>query len=310
MTVESRQRLGADSALVLIAFIWGATFIIVKRALNDISPTLFLAIRFTIAAVLLAFVFRGRWLPPPRVFWWTVQRGAILGACLITGYILQTLGLEHTTASKAGFITGFYIPLVPFILIFVIRDGRFRAIWPKPVEALGILIATVGVVLMTLPDGRLNVSHGDLLVLASTFAYAVHIILLGRWSGKIPFESLAVIQIGAAALFAALAVPVVDSPARLAVTGPVVFAVFISAVFATAVAFGLQSWAQQYTTPTRTALIFALEPLFAWVTAWLAEGEKLTTKASLGGLAILAGILLVELKPSVSTGHPDKRVEF
>ena len=98
--------------------------------------------------------------------------------------------------------------------------------------------------------------------------------------------------------------------AVLAVTGPVVFALFISAVFATALAFGLQSWAQQHTTPTRTALIFALEPLFAWLTAWLAEGEKLTAKATFGGLAILAGILLVELKPSVSTGHPVKRVEL
>ena len=307
MTAGSRQRLQADSALVLIAFIWGATFVVVKRALGGISPTLFLAIRFAIAAVLLAIVFRGRWIPSRERLWWTLERGAAVGACLIAGYILQTLGLERTTASKAGFITGFYIPLVPFLLIFVLRNGRFEAVWPKPVEALGILIATIGVILMTLPDERMKVSHGDLLVLASTFAYAVQIILLGRWSGKIPFESLAVIQIGAGALLAALAFPFVDSPARLAFTGPVVFAILTSAVFATALAFGLQSWAQQHTTPTRTALIFALEPVFAWLTAFLAEGEKLTPRATMGGVAILAGILLVELKPSALTGHPVKR---
>lgn len=307
MTATRRQRLRADSALVLIAFIWGATFIIIKRALTDVSPTLFLALRFSIAAALLASVFHGRWLPSREKFWWTFQRGSALGACLITGYILQTLGLEQTTASKAGFITGFYIPLVPFLLMFVIKNRTFRAVWPKPVEALGILIATLGVTLMTLPGESLNVSQGDLLVLASTVAYAVQIILLGRWSGKIPFESLAVIQIGTGALFAALAFPFVDSPTRLTVTGPVVFAVLTSAVLATALAFGLQSWAQQHTTPTRTALIFALEPLFAWVAAFVVEGERLSVRASIGGAAILAGILLVELKPSVPPGHQLKR---
>ena len=147
-------------------------------------------------------------------------------------------------------------------------------------------------------------------MLASTFAYAVQIILLGRWSGAIPFESLAVIQIGTGALFAALAFPFVDTPARLAVTGPVIFAVLTSAVFATALAFGLQSWAQQHTTPTRTALIFALEPVFAWLTAFVAEGERLTIRASFGGAAILAGILLVELKPSAVSRHPVKGMEL
>ena len=309
MNAVGRLRVKADLALVLIAFIWGATFEVVKRALPDISTTLFLALRFTIATVLLAAILRWRWIPPRHRLWWTLGRGAALGAALIAGYILQTLGLEQTTVSKAGFITGFYIPLVPFLLMFVSRSGRFGAVWPKPVEALGILIATVGVVLMTLPDDRLTVSRGDLLVLASTFAYAVQIILLGRWSGKIPFESLAVLQIGAGALLAALAIPWVDSPPRLTLSGPVVFALLTSAVFATALVFGLQSWAQQHTTPTRTALIFALEPLFAWVTAWLVEGERLTPRATMGGFAILAGILLVELKPSVLSGHPFKQVD-
>jgi len=307
MTSESRLRLGADLALVLIAFIWGATFIVIKWALADISPTLFLAIRFSIAAVLLALVFRGRWIPSRDKLWPTLRTGAVLGACLITGYILQTLGLEYTTASKAGFITGFYIPLVPLLLIFVSRANGTA--WPKPVEALGIVIATVGVILMTLPDERLQVSRGDLLVLASTFAYAVQIILLGRASGKIPFESLTVIQIGAGALFAALAFHFVDAPTRFALSGPVVFAVLVCSVFATALALSLQSWAQQHTTPTRTALIFALEPLFAWLTAFLAAGEKLTQRACWGGLAILAGIVLVELKPSIVDAHPLERTE-
>jgi drug/metabolite transporter (DMT)-like permease len=299
------RRVTADLALVLLAFIWGATFIVVKWALADISTTLFLAIRFSIGAVLLALAFQGRWIPPRHRLAESLKAGALLGACLISGYILQTLGLEQTTASKAGFITGFYIPLVPFLLIFVSQHKG--AAWPKPVEALGIVVATVGVLLMTWPDERFNVSRGDLLVLASTFAYAVQIILLGRFSGKIPFESLTVIQIGAAAVFAWLAFPLIDAPVRFALSGPVIFAIFTAAMFATALAFSLQSWAQQHTTPTRTALILALEPLFAWFTAWIAAGEKLTYRAFWGAVAILAGILLVELKPSLSNGHPLKQ---
>jgi drug/metabolite transporter (DMT)-like permease len=309
MTAESRLRLAADLTLSFIALIWGATFIIIKRALGDISPALFLAIRFTIAGALLAIAFRGRWIPPRGRRWWTVQRCAVLGASLIAGYILQTLGLDQTTASKAGFITGFYIPLVPFLLMFVFKGRRLEINWPRPVEAAGILTATLGVILMTFPEERFSVSRGDLLVLVSTFAYAVQIILLGRWIGKIPFETVAVIQIGAAALLSALAFPFVDSPPRFVFTGPVAFAIVGSAVFATALAFGLQSWAQQHTTPTRTALIFALEPLFAWLAAFLVAGEKLAPRAAWGGGAILAGILLVELKPSVFNGHPLDRAE-
>ena len=166
MTVPNRLRLRADLALALVAFIWGATFIVVKRALLDVSPTLFLAIRFTIAAALLAMVFRGRAMPPPGRFWWTIARGSLVGASLIAGYVLQTVGLATTSASKAGFITGFYIPLVPFLLMFVIRSRTAAIAWPKPVEGLGILLATLGVILMTLPDERLKVSEGDMLVLA------------------------------------------------------------------------------------------------------------------------------------------------
>jgi drug/metabolite transporter (DMT)-like permease len=302
----------ADLALVLIAFIWGATFLIVKEALRDVSPVLFLAIRFTLATLLLMGVFRGRWLPERRLRQQALKAGLALGACLIAGYILQTMGLEFTTASKAGFITGFYIPLVPFLGMFVYQSrGGSRSVrieWPRPIEAMGILVATAGLTLMTLPDERIGIGKGDLLVLISTFAYAVQILLLARWTGTLPFESLTVLQIGAAALLAWLLCPMVETP-RFAWTAAVIFAVVVSAVFATALAFGLQSWAQQHTTATRSALIFALEPVFAWLTAFVVAGETLTLRAAIGGAAILAGILLVELKPSASAGHPVKQVE-
>jgi drug/metabolite transporter (DMT)-like permease len=305
-------RLRAELALALIAFIWGATFIIVKQALADISPVLFLAIRFTSATLLLMIVFRGRWIPPAGSRPRAAKAGLALGVCLISGYILQTIGLQYTTASKAGFITGFYIPLVPFLGMFVYRfsggSRSLRIAWPRPIESAGTLVATAGMILMTLPDERIGIGQGDLLVLASTFAYAVQIQLLAKWTGSLPFETITVLQIGAAAVLAWLACPVVEAP-RFAMTSAVVFALVTSAVFATAVAFGLQSWAQQHTTATRSALIFALEPVFAWLTAFAAVRETLTVRAGLGAIAILAGILLVELKPGLPSEHPMKRVD-
>ena len=299
------MRLRADLALAFVAFIWGATFLIVKNALGDVSPVLFLAIRFSLATVLLRGVFRNTWFPKRGERLKVFQVGGALGACLIAGYVLQTMGLEFTSASKAGFITGFYIPLVPFFGIFVYDSsgGGFRMEWPKPVETVGILVATAGMILMTLPEERVGIGKGDLLVLISTIAFAGQILLLAKVTGTVPFESLAVIQIGAAAMFSWILCPMVETP-RLVWSGAVIFALIASAVFATAVAFGVQSWAQQYTTATRSALIFALEPVFAWMTAFIVAGETLTARAAMGAVAILAGILLVELKPGVAGGHP------
>ncbi len=291
MTRARSLRLRAELLLVAVAAIWGATFVIVKDALEQVSTLLFLGVRFTIAAVALALLFRGR-LGTHHHLKRTgeVRAGLIVGLFLFAGYVLQTAGLRYTTAAKAGFITGFYIPLVPVVSALIYKR------LPHASEILGVALATAGMTLLTMTSLNLDVSRGDLLVLGCSVAFAFHIVVLGHYSKHLSFEKLALYQISAASLLS-LATFWWAEPMRWKLTGGVAFAIGLTALLATAFAFAAQTWAQQFTTPTRTALIFSLEPVFAWVTAFLLAGETLTGRALTGAALILAGILAVELKP-------------
>jgi drug/metabolite transporter (DMT)-like permease len=284
------QRWKADLALIGVALIWGATFILVKEALNAVSTMLFLTMRFAIAAFALWFTFRGRGSHFPRNRKRELLVGLLVGSCLFGGYVLQTAGLRYTTASKAGFITGFYIVLVP-----VLNAVLYRRV-PQISEAAGVVFAGVGMALMTLNSFSFDIGFGDLLVLGCSFAYALHIIVLGHFSGTMTYETLAVNQIATGAVLGALTFWWIETP-RLTWNTSVIAALAVTSLLATALAFSIQSWAQQFTTPTRTALIFSLEPVFAWLTSFVVAGELLTGRATLGALLILSGILLVELKP-------------
>ncbi len=280
-------RLRADLALVFIAFIWGATFVVVKRALDDISSVLFLTVRFSLAAVVLAIYFRRGWIPKRE----HLLSGLLVGACLGIGYALQTVGLETTTPANAGFITGFYIPLVPILSAFYFRRP------PATVEGVGVVIATIGIGLLTWPEGELSFRKGDLFVLGCAVAFAFHILLTGHYSKFVPHRSLSFTQIAVAALSGWATYWWIE-PVRVVWTGAVITALLTTALFATALALAVQSWAQKHTTSTRTALIFALEPVFAWITSYIMTGEVLTLRAACGAVAVLAGILLVELRPN------------
>ena len=299
MTPEpaSPHRLKADLALVSIAFIWGATFILVKEALASVSTMLFLTMRFGVATIALWFAFRGRGARYPRNLRRELAVGALIGACLFIGYCLQTAGLRYTTASKAGFITGFYIVLVPvFNALIYLRV-------PHPSEIIGVILATAGMALMTLNSFALELAFGDLLVVGCSVAYAFHIILLGHYSGRISFEALSINQIAAGAVIGGMTFWWIE-PVRLTWTPAVVIALAVTSLLATAVAFAVQSWAQQFTTATRTALIFSMEPVFALLASFVLAGEVLTPRAALGAALILGGILVVELKPVRFGAHP------
>ena len=282
----------ADTALACVALVWGCTFVVVKSALADISTVYFLALRFGAAAVFMLLLFapsfrRGGW----RAVLSGLRGGALAGIFLWLGYMLQTYGLKYTTAGKSGFITGLYIILVP-----ILGAAVYRRI-PQIPEILGILIATGGLVLLTLPklDPRMNI--GDMLTIGCAVAFAFHLLVLGYYSQREQFEAVAFGQILSAALLSGLALLV--EPPHAVWSGNVVFALVLTSLFATALAFALQTWGQKYTTATRTALIFALEPVFALVTAIAVGGESLTASGLLGAVLILGGILLVELKPFV-----------
>ncbi|MGP8244255.1 MAG: DMT family transporter [Bryobacteraceae bacterium] len=287
----------AEAALVWNALVWGATFVLVKNALAGISPLLFLALRFSLATVILLVLFRGLGKGPytPR----SLAAGAVTGTFLFAGYLFQTWGLRLTSPPKSAFLTGLACVMVPLLgaIVYKIR--------PQRSEVLGVLAAAAGLALMTLQGvtGAGFMNRGDFLTIVCALAFAAHIVTLGHFSERVSFELLSVMQIGVAALWSLALFGWVEQP-RCQWRPSVVYAILITGILATAMAFTIQAWAQQHTTSTRTALIYMLEPVFAVITSYLVAGEGLSARAAAGAGLILGGILLVELKPLNPRPHP------
>ncbi len=276
------RRLKADLALVVVSFIWGSTFVLVKSALEDSSTLLFLTLRFLLAGVALLLIAGRPTGPCARASLW-------VGAFLFLGYFFQTQGLRWTTASKSAFITGFAVVLVPVITSVIYR--RFAG-WGAMV---GVAMAVAGLSLLTNPEGGASINRGDIWTLACAGAFAMHIVLLGHYSRQVPARPLATGQVLTAALLAAGSFPWAETP-RLSLSPRVLLAVLVTGLLATALAFSTQTWAQQFTSPTHTALIFSLEPVFAWLTSAVWLGERMSGRAALGAVLILAGIVVAELR--------------
>jgi len=280
----------AELALVGITVIWGTTFVLVKAALADISTVLFLALRFTLAAMVLGPIY---W---RRVRMKHLGPALAAGSLLFVAYVFQTLGLEHTTPSKSAFLTGLSIPMVPLASSLVYRNR------PRLFEVAGILIASLGMALMTLPGGRFEMSRGDFLSFLCAVTFALHIVVVSHYSPLIGFETIAVAQVAAAAILGAACLGVVE-PVRFRASSSAITAVLVTGLLGTALAFTTMAWAQQYTSATRAALIFALEPVVAWVTSYVLTGEVMSGRGKLGAGLILAGVLLVELRVADSKRH-------
>ena len=281
----------ADGALLVVALMWGTTFVIVKAALAEISTFYFLALRFSLATIFMLPLLLPVWRHERGRIWPGLRSGAIAGMFLWLGYVLQTFGLRYTTAGNSGFLTGLYVPLVPIIGAVVYRRK------PQWAELIGIIVAAIGMAVIMAPplNGRFQFNKGDVLTLACAIAFAFHLLTLSYFSSRHAFGAVAVGQIASTALLSFAALPF--EPTRASWNGAVVGAILVTGIFATALAFTLQTWAQQYASVTRTAVILSLEPVFALATAILSGSQALTRAALIGGSFILAGILVVELKP-------------
>jgi drug/metabolite transporter (DMT)-like permease len=275
-------RAKAELLLVVTTFIWGSTFVIVKSALADASPFPFIAIRFILAGLLMLGIM-GHWHLPRRA----LLPSLLLGVLLFAGYGFQTWGLVFTTPSKSAFITGFSVILVPLISLF--HGYSMRA-----ANACGAGLGLLGLYFLVLPSGIGAVNRGDLLTLCGAMAFAAHIVRVGTYTRRFSFLHLAPGQILVVGMIATLAVPF--SPSwTLHWTTRLVFAIAATAVFATAFAFATQVWAQQYTPPAHTALIFSLEPVFAALTSRVVTKEHLGGKVLVGAALILAGMVISEV---------------
>lgn len=276
----------ADLTLVLITLVWGSTFSITKMGLTVVPPLLFIAFRFTLAGVIVLPLAWSRTRGLSARQW---RIGIAVGVVQFLGFALQTAGLGLTTASKAAFITGLSVVLVPLLLALFWRQQV--GLW----AIFGSVSAFLGTAVLSLEPGRdLFFSVGDFLVLGCAFAFAWYIVLVGRYANDVDPLALTAVQIyvtAALSLAAGFVFERLDTPVPFAVWAGLAFL----AVFATIGTTWAQAWAQRHSDPVRTAIIFALEPVFAAVFAYLALGETQSLRTLLGGFLILLGICLAEL---------------
>lgn len=289
------RRFQAHLGLVLCSFLWGATFVIVKDALADSSVFAYLAARFVLGALLLIPLY----LPDLRKMSRPEFRaGALIGVFMFGGYAFQTAGIAYTTPSKAAFITGFSVVLVPVFLALFWRSRINAWAWT------GAFASLAGLYLLTVPrQGITDLNRGDMLVLVCAVLYAIQIILIARYVSEHSMGVISFMQVAVTAVLSAGCVPLLQvthwEPLRFHLTYILIFAVVITGVFTTAVAYPLLVWAQRHTSATNTALILTTEPVFAAATSFLVLREHLGTRALTGAGLILAGILVAELKGPV-----------
>lgn len=295
----------AELMLLLVTVCWGVSFPSIKAATPYCSPTLFVAIRFTAATLILIALWprfarvlpddlrrRGRSLifDPPAMRW-----GILLGALISIGYTTQTIGMHTTSANNSAFITALSVVLVPIILFL------WHGVRPTPVVLGGLVLALGGLWLLTQP--KINgVVAGDIWTLVCAVSYAAYLSRLNFALARASFLPILFWTLAVCALLNALwAILVEDLVFDL--NGTLLVALVVTTLLSTLVALYLQNRYQGFTSPSRAALIFAAEPVFAAFFSWLALGERLTGSAIPGAGLILAAVLMVEL--GGGGGHDD-----
>jgi len=285
--VERRERassLRADLALLGVTAIWGFTFPAVQLALVQVRPLTFLTARFALAAVALLVVFRGRVF---RIGGRGLLAALLLGLCLTSGSVLQTYGLTITTASKSAFITALYVVIVPLVAA-VVERVRLRAS-----SVIAVLLAIAGVYLLTSPSvSRLNL--GDWLTLGCAFAFGLHILITEAAAPDHDPVALNFWQITFTTGFCALAMAPAWRPV-FPVSFWTITALAVTGLLATALAFGIQIWAQRETSATHAAIVFTGEPVFAALFAGWIQGAWLGRAGVLGAALIIAGMLAAQV---------------
>jgi drug/metabolite transporter (DMT)-like permease len=280
-------QLAVELLLVSAAAIWGFTFPLVKDALAHIAPLEFLAIRFAIATLVLCAI----WPRAARDGLRTGRTaGLMAGGLLAAGHIFQTLGLERTLSTNAGFITGLYVVFTPLFAAFLLRRR------PEPVVLGGVALTVAGLALMSLhvTNRAIDVNVGDLLVLACAIAYGGQIVAIARYAPEMDARVLLIQQLAVTAVVLAVLMPL--QPITVPSGGAVRNALLATALGSSAFGIGVQTWGQKFISPTRAAVIYASEAPFAALFANLLAHERLTGRAWIGAALIGLGIVIVAVR--------------
>jgi drug/metabolite transporter (DMT)-like permease len=291
MSSEQRDARLATLALLAMTACWGSTFFMIKDLQERVSAVDFLALRFAIATVALFVIF------PRAVAVLSAEsrrRAIVLGGLYAGGQIMQTIGLAHTAASVSGFITGMYVVCTPLLAAVILRSRIGGLTW------FAVALAMAGIGLLTLRPGGLDFGYGETLTLVAAVVYALHIVGLGAWSTPQEAMGMSIVQL--AVITVVCFVGAVPDGIGLPSTGPDWLRVVYMALFAGALAMAGQTWAQAHLSPTRSAIIMSMEPVFAAFFAVLAGGESLTGRLLTGGAMVVGAMLIVEMVPRRKIG--------
>lgn len=282
--IMTRRTYKADALLLLIAGIWGTTFVAQRMGMDHIGPYAFNAARFSLGALLLFPLAAMR----PRIapVCHTLKAGASLGIILFGAASFQQMGIVYTTAGKAGFITGLYVIIVPFLGYFTnLHIDRY--VWT------GALLATAGLYCLSIRE-TWAFAPGDFLVFVGAFLWAAHLLVIGRVAAKHDVFHLAAIQFASCGLCSLIAVPFVETLA-LADLQRAALPIAYTALFPIALGFTLQIYAQRHAPETHAAIILSLESVFAVLAGWFILNESLTPRERIGCVLMFAGMIVAQL---------------
>ncbi|MGH2495831.1 MAG: DMT family transporter [Ktedonobacteraceae bacterium] len=287
VTTAARETLPArklryDALLVFVTMIWGSTFLVVKNTVRLSGPFTYLAFAYGIGALALALIFRKRLARITRA---EFRNGLIIGLFLFTGYALQTTGLQFTTVSKAGFITGLNVPLIPVFMFLFLRQKSSRG------AVIGILLSFAGLFLLSFNNQlTLSIGVGELLIFGAAIAFALHVVNISHFSPGADATNLVIMQVGLTSLFSFIAIPIAHQPLFVP-SGSFWIAVLLMGTIDVAFTLLVMNRVQQFIGGTRAALIYALEPVWAALVGLLLAGDVLSVPAWIGCACILAGMI-------------------
>ncbi|HVB25651.1 MAG TPA: DMT family transporter [Ktedonobacteraceae bacterium] len=285
------RRLRLDILLIVVTMIWGSTFLIVQKTVRLSGPFTFLALCFGVGSLTLAIIFRKRLRHLTRS---ELVMGMFIGLFLFAGYALQTTGLQFTTSSKAGFITGLYVPLVPVFSWLILRQQPTRG------AVVGIALSVIGLILLSI-NNQFNFEFGlgEALILGCAFAFALHIISISKFVPHADAVNLAIVQLTLTSVLSFIAMPLAREPfvmPPLPVWGAVVFMGVVDIAFCLVA----MNWVQQFISSNRATLVYALEPAWAGLFGYLA-GQNLSNPAWIGCACIFLGMIVGVVRFSAVT---------
>ena len=279
----------ASAGLLLVAFIWGVAFVVVKSALDYIPPIWMLALRFTLATVLMLLIFRNRIVTAVRGGRTIIKHGFYLGIFLYVAYATQTIGCMYTPAGKNAFITATYVVLVPFFHWFRTRKR------PNHLCFIAAFIAIIAIGLISL-NGDLTMNIGDFLTLICGIVYALQIEYLDKYTENEDPIVLSVFMIGFAAVLSWVSAPLMDGPmSGIVFNHEMLMGILYLGVLSTMVCFMLQSLCQKYLRSSTAAIIMCMESVFGALASAVFLGERMTGRAIFGCFLMLAAVILAQV---------------